>query len=368
MKKTALVLSIDQYFYFLEAFQKMPLNYITNHQKLREFCKIFWLNDHRFESEFDQIFKSQFNKDEIRNLLNIEEEEEGTNQTTTNDDQELDETISIQEPADDQEKDGQDEIEQLSGGIISEEFEEFLEFDLVITEGNEQGIEVDQREGINEKSTFMMEDQIIMPFQLRFFAQRLRRVIESSVLTWSDELDIEKMVTQYCNTRYFEDIIYKKRLNSSSNVVLLADRYGSMLSYEFIEQQLADAIRTIPGCHFEHLFFYDLPYPDERTGHYKFKPVNYNNHFFDTEKHTWDGNTWIFIFSDAGAHSGLVNKPRMRATFQMWDFFKNITPHVHWINPVPKKFFGGTTAERLSYSIPMIYPVQEVFEQFFDAQ
>ena len=46
----------------------------------------------------------------------------------------------------------------------------------------------------------------------------------------------------------------------------------------------------------------------------------------------------------------------MRATNKFWNYLKNISEHVYWLNPVPYEFQNDCTARRLTFNIPMIYP------------
>ena len=154
---------------------------------------------------------------------------------------------------------------------------------------------------------------------------------------------------------------------SSSNIILLADRYGSMLSYEYIESHLVDAFNAIPDCDFEHFYFKNLPELNDDTGHYRMKSLGNTMHMFDSIQSNWNSDSWFFIFSDAGAHSGMINKSRMRATIKMWNYFKRISKHVYWLNPVPEQYRNESTAQRLNLVIPMIFPVQTEFNKFFNA-
>ena len=103
----------------------------------------------------------------------------------------------------------------------------------------------------------------------------------------------------------------------------------------------------------EHYVFNNLP--EYIDGKYQFKTAgSFKN---ELSKNTqWNKKTWFFVLSDAGGHSGIVNKERMTATVRLWKYLKSFSPFVHWINPIPFEYLNDCTAKRLQMMIPMSHP------------
>jgi len=164
------------------------------------------------------------------------------------------------------------------------------------------------------------------------------------------------MIAEYGRQGYISEMIFKRRMASNSKVVLLADRYGSMFAYEYWEKQLTTSFRSIPNCQFEHYCFFNLPKKKEEGAHYLFEDANNIVRQIDSKNNKWTNDTWFFIFSDAGAHSGMVNPDRMEDSIDFWYFLKEYSDHVYWLNPVPEELQNDCSSSRLTFTIPMIYP------------
>ncbi len=369
--QTPLVLSIDQYFYFFEAFQQLPLYHFSHYHELRDFCKIFWLNDYRFEKEFDQTFDAMTQWAEIGYILSPEKKTPPPPPEPPVPGPEPPGPKPPRPEPPGPEPPGPEPPRPVSSEPTNKA--DFVDFELILRE--EQGTKETSIISMNQlEHDFALEDQSIMPFRLRYFAQRLRRSVETTEKVMADELDYEQMIKQYCEDRYLNKIVYKFRDSSKSNVVLLADRFGSMLAYEYLELQLRDSISAIPNCHFEQYYFYNIPRRSPDKKHYLLNTVTGRDPVFKTKKQQWDKNTWFFILSDAGAHSGEINEERIDASLAMWKYFKAISKHVYWINPVPKIYmenkvdgeYNDTTAQRLNLIVDMIYPTEKNLNQFFN--
>ena len=366
-ERTPLLLSVDQYAYFFRAFQQLPGGYFRHYHELRDFCKVFWLKDYEFEGEFNRLFESFVDWNALRTLMVKAAEPApgpgpegptGTGEQPTEPDQEK------------QQKKGGARPRKKEGPSTPQPKpppEEYIEFELEVSESR-GGPQLEEPPPYRFEHAFKLNDQAIMPFDLRHFAQRVRRKVETPVKVLTEELDFDRMIEQYSRHRYIDEIRYRSKDSSRSNVVLLSDRFGSMLAYEYLDQQFRDAIRAIPDCTFEHYYFYNLPPRAAGSGHYELQSAGSGKHQFHTVDHQWKPSTWFFIFSDAGAHSGSLNKGRMRATLNMWNYFRGISEQVYWFNPVPEDCRAGTTAERLQLVIPMIYPSREALNKLFYLQ
>lgn len=362
---TPLLLSVDQYHYFLQAFQQLPTGHFSHYHELRDFCKVFWLKDYAYEADFDMVFERFVNWEEMRTLAGSAGNTgapvtDGAPTPTSASQTDQEKKAKGPDPI---KKSNEEEEEGNEGDQPLTEEDTFVDFELVISE-QEGGAENTEAAAYKFESTFLLNDQAIMPFELRHFAQRLRRKVETPVRELTDELDFERMTEQYSKLRYIDRVVYREKDSSQSNVVLLADRFGSMLAYEYLEDQLTLAIKAIPDCTFEQYYFYNLPDQDVMD-HCLLQNAGRGKPTFNTAKHKWGKNTWFFILSDAGALSGMVVRERISATLRMWNYFKGISPNVHWLNPVHESIQKGTTAQRLKMVIPMTYPNRDELAKFF---
>lgn len=355
-------LSVDQYFDFFTAFNEIKLDHIDSLESLRDFCKIFWLNNDSFENEFNDLFSIYTTDLELDKLfLGREEikknEDEKTDDSSEKPDKIKDEGISESSQRTESERPSSTKDKPIE----EQENEAQADFELVVGDGKSK-VRKTKRSYLSHQ--FKLDDQSIMPFKPRYLTQRIRRLVENPRIEWTDDIDYEVIIEEFSKKRFIEEIKYQKKETSHSHVVLLADHWGSMLAYEYLEKQISQSILSIPGCKFEHFTFMNLPEYNANTKGYKMYIKGGGE--METRNLRWDKDTWIFLLSDGGGLSGMVNRGRMRASFQLWRYLKSKTDHVYWINPVSKKHREGTTAQRLNLSIPMLFPIQSELNIFFN--
>ena len=361
-EKSSQTLSLDQYFDFFTAFNEMNLDHIGNMQELRDFCKIFWLNNDSFEDEFHLLFEQYTSILELEALLKDKTQKVEDSKVK---DPKLKDDISGGPVTETDGGGGEDPRPRPTPPPIPEHKSDeiYSDFELLVGDVS-SNIRSRKRRYISHQ--FNLDDHSIIPFKPRYLTQRLRRKVESPKIEWTDELDFELMIDEYSKNQFIDEIKYQKKETSQSHVVLLCDHWGSMLAYEYLEKEIANSIMSIPGCRFEHFRFQNLPEYNPKTKGYNMLKIDAGEIDTESTKTMWDSNTWIFLLSDGGALSGMLNRGRMRASFQLWNYLKSKTNHVFWINPVSKEYRKGTTAARLNKSIPMIFPVQRELNTFFN--
>ena len=153
-----------------------------------------------------------------------------------------------------------------------------------------------------------------------------------------------------------------------------------------MEQHLAESFKLIPECVFEHYFFYNLPrkLKDHAPNEHESQPKAEKEHkafqepeYYEllnairggkplvTNRTQWTKDTTFIIFSDAGAHSGLVNKNRIVSSMAFWKHLKNFSDKVFWLNPVPIREMNDCTAKRLNLLVKMHEPDFVGLEKMF---
>ena len=342
-------LSIDQYFFFIDAIHHMDLRHIKTTKDLLEFTKIFWLNNPRFKEQYEHAFTSFLDWEKELNKPTKQEAPAAPIISPAVD--------PIPEKKEESEK-ITDQKEEVPKPLETETKERtsLVDFDLLVKETEStQGIENPAMTPVPQHE-FSLSDLSIVPFDGRHFVQRLRRKVETTEQIFSDVLDIPLIVERFAEMGFIDDFIYEIYETQQSNVVLLTDRSDSMLSFEFLERHFDLSMRQIPYCHFQHFYFYNWPLPIQHGKYFELQPAKKGEVAFTTESHKWNKHTWFFILSDAGGLSGLVNGERIDQTMKFWWHLQNISEHVFWINPVPVEMMDDCTAIRLQMSIPMTHP------------
>lgn len=216
---------------------------------------------------------------------------------------------------------------------------------------------------------FMLHDESIMPFSIRYLSQKSRKAFQTNNQVNNKEIDLPAMVRAYCSNKFFDKIIYKRGAINQSNIVLLSDRFGSMLSYEYLEEHLVHSFKIIPECIFEHYFFYNLPEHHnlltDNNRYYQFNNSERGKKPLLTNNAKWNKDTTFIIFSDAGAHSGVVKKERIKASIDFWNHLVKFSRKIFWLNPVPIREMNDCTAKRLNLYIKMYEPDFVGFEKLF---
>ena len=342
-KKTPVPLSIDQYVYFITALHSLDTQ-LDDVDDLLTFTKVFWLADPAWTKQYERYFLSFFKDISIPNPKPS---------PTPPDPPPPPEPLTPPKPSTPSE--APTPPEPVSSPVVTNE--SMVDFELVLRDAVGPS-PVIIKDSAQSSTQYYLGDDLIMPFRMRTFIQRLRRKIETSERIQSDEINIREMITQYTRSGFIEELIYEMEDTSSSHIVLLSDRYGSMLAYEYLENYFADGFRRVPHCLFEHYSFYNLPERDSE-GEYLLTDQGTHGDTFRTSEHHWSNKTWFFVLSDAGGLSGMVNRDRLKDSLKFWRFLNEISPHTHWINPVPMRYLNDCTAKRLQMSIPMIDPTEE---------
>jgi uncharacterized protein with von Willebrand factor type A (vWA) domain len=357
-------LSIEDYFLLLRSLEQMPDGSVRDYKQFISFCKIFWLKNPKNEFAFETLFKVYKRQmiQELENILNAKIEK--TDDTLSQGKSKTDEAVSTDEQLktkNQEYKNNYDQQEQLSKDkqkLKEEPKEKTAISDLELRIGDADANVKQEELNYVFNHFFFMGDDFIMPFDKRYLAQRMRRMVETKDKVPGDQINIPEILKDFSRDQFISDIHYLDEDFSSTKVVLLVDRMGSMLAYEHIEKHLAETFNIIPGINLEYYFFSNLPPTSKNEEHFMLSSALEINHNINSKDHKWDRNTWFFILSDAGAHSGTVSGGRIKATVKFWKYLKNVSDKVFWLNPVPNEFMNDCTAKRLQMMIPM-YGLEE---------
>ena len=363
-------LTIEDYFLFLKSFEQMPSGSIKNYTQFSKFCKLFWLKDPKNEFAFDMLFKVYQNQmiEELNKIIassNIQPEKEDKEQHSKENKSKTDTVVPDTRNDVNPNVTSDSSIQNQKVVKTKQESQpnfQIEDIELLIADGEGQGQEKTDYEF---QHFFFMGDDFIMPFEKRYIAQRMRRMVETKDKVEGEELNIPAILNDFARDQYIHEIHRLDEDFSNIKVVLFTDRMGSMLAYEHIEQHLAETFQIIPGIELEYYFFANLPPTSKDREHFLLTSALEVNQNINSKDHKWTRNTWFFILSDAGAHSGAVSGGRIKATIKFWEYLKAVSSHVFWLNPVPNEYMNDCTAKRLQMMIPMYGVEQPELKRLF---
>ncbi|MFN6563858.1 MAG: hypothetical protein RMY28_029235 [Nostoc sp. ChiSLP01] len=164
------------------------------------------------------------------------------------------------------------------------------------------------------------------------------------------ELDVAATINQIgCQGLFVEPVFIPGRVNKSE-LLLLIDQDGSMVSFHSLSRRLAETalrggrlgksgIYYFHNCPIEYLY-HDLH-------HIEAKLIS------NIVTHICSNRTAVLIFSDAGAVRGRYSEERYELTQQFLAQMKQRVRYIAWLNPMPKKRWFGTTAAEIAHLVPM---------------
>ena len=165
-----------------------------------------------------------------------------------------------------------------------------------------------------------------------------------------EELDVEATVLQISRQGFLlKPVLAPRRLNRVE-LVLLIDQDGSMTPFHALSERLAHtAIRG--GRLRKTSVYYFHNCPQECVYHQTAMLTPEALPSLLSRFHA--AYTYIMIVSDAGAARGWYHEERLTRTVEFLDQVRRYTPHIVWLNPLPRFRWLGTTAGPISRQAPM---------------
>ena len=201
-----------------------------------------------------------------------------------------------------------------------------------------------------EPQTYWPVTRRSMAYGWRYLRRATRSGLESL-------LDVEATVDRAASQGFFLEPVYRRREDNQARLLLLVDRDGSMVPLHRFTDDLADTARedaTLASV--EVFYFHNVPseyvYRDARLA----SPIKLKEVLGRCDRETS-----VLIVSDAGAARGRRSMERIRATTQFLVTLQWKTSLVGWLNPIPCDRWQNSSAEAISYLVPM----QEMNEDGF---
>ena len=163
------------------------------------------------------------------------------------------------------------------------------------------------------------------------------------------ELDLEATIDRVAVERHYTGPVYKRRLCHRARLLLLIDRRGSMGPFHHLTSDLVETASEARAfdrldVRYFHNLFTDYIYRDPLLNRWQ---------AVDDLLGGIDARTMILIVSDAGAARGHFNPDRIIATIKLIVHLRKFGRETVWLNPMPSNRWEETSAEAISYAIPM---------------
>ncbi len=183
--------------------------------------------------------------------------------------------------------------------------------------------------------------------QMKQIWRYLRRPVREGKAT---ELDVEATVNQIGHKGILlEPVLVPPRVNRAE-LLLLIDQDGSMVPFHTLSHRLAET--ALQGGHLGSAgiyYFHNCPveYLYRDPYHQQGELVSH------IVTHVCSERTAVLIFSDAGAARGGYSEERYKLTKEFLAQLQQQVRHIAWLNPMPRKRWFGTTADKIVRLVPM---------------
>lgn len=177
------------------------------------------------------------------------------------------------------------------------------------------------------------------------------------------DVDLTRTVERFAKQGWLDEPAWKREKVNKVHLVILVDQSKSMVAWNSLGKQLvASALQGGGHQDAEVLWFSNLPYQFEseaRPGLLYKDPTRFKSEKMEKLlRRCSKQNTEVLIFSDGGAARGGLNEARALATKQWLQILKKHASSVAWVNPMPRRRWGASTADIIQYEVAMFEPDQ----------
>ncbi|MGB0839739.1 MAG: hypothetical protein ACPGXL_06340 [Chitinophagales bacterium] len=359
LRQNGFVLGIEDYYVLVEALQvgkeidreKGELN----KDKTLKLCKALWFKPNQsfyeFKSVFDACFKPQIGDSGISNEVN------GNENTTdkpinSNDRGKEGDKTEKENPQPENTSDDFNDTLSTNTEDDSVDQESWVKFVL----GNNAGREMPIADNKEEKQRQFYFSDNYFDLSLRQMEQVCRFLPQKQAGRLSDTIDISATIQQQAQQGFLLKPIRKPQEHVVNQVYIFTDHGGSMLAFEPLANNLVKALGNAFKTQYaankkrvQQYYFYNVP----QTYAYRNKAHTHYEKLDKLYQQIRRQDSQVIIISDAGAARGGNHNARFKST--LWWLFEleEVTAKIVWLNPMPKKRWIGTTAERIARFVPM---------------
>jgi uncharacterized protein with von Willebrand factor type A (vWA) domain len=201
-----------------------------------------------------------------------------------------------------------------------------------------------EREGILSLQNYFPLPRRSMVYGWRF----LRRPVADGC---KNVLDIPATIQGVTEQGYYLAPVYRRQQRNGARLLLLIDQNGSMMPFHRFARDLVETAREESLLQEENVqvfYFHNVPTSHVYQDLYLTSPVPIKEVLGQC-----DGDTSVLIVSDAGAARGYRRQERIQDTTRFLLQLQKQTRLIAWLNPMSRPRWVGSSAEILSYLVPM---------------
>ena len=350
-------LGVDDYLCFLRLLSP-SLMYQTEGYKimkedLLELCKTLWLKPDNSVIEFENIFNKGFSqlpivsKPEENRHMEPRPETSGANINNETKTEVKDERQTGPIPPETRPETTEGNVAAQASKNKAPEY-----FRIRFGEAGGIGAGIDSEAPVQSRK-FLFTDNYF-PVSKRSVYQLFSSLPEKKARNSANVVDIGETVSAIAKQGFFSGAVFRKEEEIYNELIILNDFGGSMVAFEQLTDLFSDIMfdlfkgsdhkEMVTNYYFqnvigEYLYLNKSSTRFEKTGAFVSK--------FEKKR------VAIIIISDAGAARRSNTSERVYAVVRMLTLLEKITPHIAWLNPVPKEFWKTNTARRIANFVPM---------------
>lgn len=220
-----------------------------------------------------------------------------------------------------------------------------------------------------------------LPLTYREVAQAWRRLRRPVRVGPPVELDIEGTVAHRCQTGVASPVVLRPRRRNLARLLLLVDRQGSMTPFHRFIEEISDVIQQAGRLNETAIYYFHNvpaegadesvlgslekePFPALDTVLSQIEPLVEGYVYDDPDllssqplkavlEEYADGAA-VVLLSDAGAARRTYNGLRLLDTIAFFKALRLYTRQYAWLNPLPRRYWAGTTAAQIARHVPML--------------
>lgn len=345
LKKAGFPVGITEYQLLLELFRKGYAPADKSH--LLRTCRLLWLKAEKDGADFDHIFHIAFGslpeglvaEEKAREAEKPPEPKEGLPEagSTVEDKKETEKKPPQQE---------QDKPPEMPKPLPPNPDDEVsrLRIQLQMGEGLKKGEELEKE----ARRDFSLQRDYL-PVTQREMTAVWRRLRNTYMPVFLDELDVDATVQEVCQTGFFTKPSFR-HARQHNRLIILTDCQGSMIAFEALASRVVETARRMARRRrVERYYFHDVP------GETVFKEAAFFEgqelyQLFSEANTPFDA---LLIFGDAGAARGQRDNARIAKTADFLAKMKMMVRNIVWINPMPRHRWQGTPAALIARFVPM---------------
>ncbi len=196
---------------------------------------------------------------------------------------------------------------------------------------------------------------------MRYAWRYLRRMIPDGP---RNVLDVVATIEQVSRQGFFLAPVLRRRRRNHAHLVLLLDHLGSMVPFHHYLRGLVKTALDESGLdRVDVYYFYNVP----GIALYTDALLQKSQTPLSDVLASLDENSAVLIVSDAGAARCHHDLDRILATLEFLDKLRATTPHVAWLNPMPKARWQYSSADVLARYTAMFPMSREGLSHAVDA-